>query len=1042
MSKLFSIFHKFSNRWQSLNAKLLLLFVAMIVILLIVPSILIGVQIEQNLHTRISEELERSVNVQASIVTTWIKDRKDNMVTVAGTARVRTMEPDKIGDSVKQYFDQWKIYEAMFVATPNGKTIYRTDGTTAIDLTDRSYFQQALNHQVVFADPVVSKATGNLVFAVAAPIEVDGKVVGVMGATIPTARIAEVLAKTQLGKTGEAYLINAAGFFITPSRFTTELKRAGTIKERTELEIKVNSLGARQALAGKQGAGEYTDYRGANVLGAYAPIPETNWGLLIEQDSSEAFEILNTLTWMLLAVAGFALIVAGVPTIFFARSVTMPLAAMSKVAMQIAVGDVSQDVKKLGQQERALEQVIRVAVTSANAIGRILEEAIQRGELTEAQIFDTDYRPIPGANPAKFATAYDQFTDRNLQTHLDRILGENANFIYAVAVDTNGYLPTHNSRYSQKLTGHYQQDLNSNRTKRMFNDAPGLSAAQNVQPYLYQLYSRDTGDEMVDVSAPIWVRGKHWGAFRVGYPVTAMDEIHRLVYAFGQMIAYMKQMAAAAETLAHGDLNTRFKPLSKQDTLGNAFALLTTNLRSLVDDTQVLTQAAVEGKLGTRADANKYQGAYRDIVQGVNGTLDAVINPLNVAAEYVDRISKGDIPPKITDSYNGDFNEIKNNLNQCIDEMNGLVDDINALMRAGVQGNLNYRDDVTTNHGAFREIMQGINDLFGAIVTPIEETKSVLAQIAHGNLTIRMNGNFKGDFAVLRDSVEAMVQSLMAMAQQSQQSANSMTSATSQILASSTQMASTTREQASAVTQVTSTVRQIKISAEQVAERAQAVASQAAHAIQVADKGTAAIEETMTGMQDIHAKVEAIAENILALSEQTQQIGEIIDTVTDIAGQSNILALNAAIEAAQAGEAGKGFRVVADEVRNLAEQSRQAASQVKLILGDIQKATNRAVMATEQGTKGVNAGSEQVNRTAQTIQELARAVESSSQAAQDIVAGVDQQTIGLDQIVAGMNDINSAAQQSATGAQQSQQAAQSMNELAEQLRRVVAQYKM
>ena len=97
------------------------------------------------------------------------------------------------------------------------------------------------------------------------------------------------------------------------------------------------------------------------------------------------------------------------------------------------------------------------------------------------------------------------------------------------------------------------------------------------------------------------------------------------------------------------------------------------NLRSLIADMNVLTKDTLEGKLATRADATKHPGDYRKIVEGVNQTLDAVIGPLNVAAEYVDRISKGDIPPKITDTYNGDFNEIKNNLNACIDAMNGLL---------------------------------------------------------------------------------------------------------------------------------------------------------------------------------------------------------------------------------------------------------------------------------------------------------------------------------------------------------------------------------
>ncbi len=286
-----------------------------------------------------------------------------------------------------------------------------------------------------------------------------------------------------------------------------------------------------------------------------------------------------------------------------------------------------------------------------------------------------------------------------------------------------------------------------------------------------------------------------------------------------------------------------------------------------------------------------------------------------------------------------------------------------------------------------------------------------------------------------RDALREMVKRL-------QTSANQVTASSAEILAASTQTASTTREQAGAVNQITSTVQEIKASAEQVAQRAQGVAESASQAAQVAHKGNQAVSAAIGGMQDIEQKVQVIAENILALSEKTQQIGDIIDTVSDIAGQSNILALNAAIEAAQAGEAGKGFRVVADEVRNLSEQSRQAAAQVKVILGDIQKATNLTVMATEQGTKGVNAGSELVARTAETLSELGQVVETSAQAAQQIVAGVEQQTIGLDQIAIGMNDINQAAQQSAAGAQQSQKAAQDLAQLAKQLKDAVAQYKL
>ena len=107
-------------------------------------------------------------------------------------------------------------------------------------------------------------------------------------------------------------------------------------------------------------------------------------------------------------------------------------------------------------------------------------------------------------------------------------------------------------------------------------------------------------------------------------------------------------------------------------------------LKQIMSDINMLSQAAVQGKLATRADVSRHAGDYQKIVEGVNNTLDAVIGPLNVAAEYVDRIGKGEIPPKITDEYKGDFNEIKNNLNNCIDGLGGLVECNDVLKRMAV----------------------------------------------------------------------------------------------------------------------------------------------------------------------------------------------------------------------------------------------------------------------------------------------------------------------------------------------------------------------
>ncbi|MCG5499726.1 methyl-accepting chemotaxis protein, partial [Ectothiorhodospira sp. B14B] len=128
-----------------------------------------------------------------------------------------------------------------------------------------------------------------------------------------------------------------------------------------------------------------------------------------------------------------------------------------------------------------------------------------------------NYKPIPGTDPVKHRTRFDEFTDKVLPAIQEPILDRHAHVSYAGAVDDRGYFPTHNRRYSQPLTGDYQRDLINNRTKRIFKDRTGSRCGSHQKPYLLQTYKRDTGEVMHDLSVPIYVKGRHWGGFRIGY---------------------------------------------------------------------------------------------------------------------------------------------------------------------------------------------------------------------------------------------------------------------------------------------------------------------------------------------------------------------------------------------------------------------------------------------------------------------------------------------------------------------------------------------
>ena len=187
------------------------------------------------------------------------------------------------------------------------------------------------------------------------------------------------------------------------------------------------------------------------------------------------------------------------------------------------------------------------------------------------------------------------------------------------------------------------------------------------------------------------------------------------------------------------------------------------NVNALIADSALLSQAAQQGKLATRADASRHQGDYRKIVEGVNATLDAVIGPLNVAADYVDRISRGAIPAKITDTYHGDFNIIKNNLNAAIDNVNALIADSVLLSQAAQQGKLATRADASRHQGDYRKIVEGVNATLDAVIGPLNVAADYVDRIARGDIPLPITDQYHGDFNGIKNNLNLAIRNINAL---------------------------------------------------------------------------------------------------------------------------------------------------------------------------------------------------------------------------------------------------------------------------------------
>jgi PAS domain S-box-containing protein len=292
----------------------------------------------------------------------------------------------------------------------------------------------------------------------------------------------------------------------------------------------------------------------------------------------------------------------------------------------------------------------------------------------------------------------------------------------------------------------------------------------------------------------------------------------------------------------------------------------------------------------------------------------------------------------------------------------------------------------------------------------------------------------------LEDMVKQRTADLSKVLMEVKETVNILVSSSNQILAATTQVASGTAETATAIAETSTTVEEVQLAARQSAEKAKNVANSAQQVVKVSQNGQKAVEETVNGMNRIREQMDSIAQTVVRLSEQSQSIGGIIASVTEIADQSNLLAVNAAIEAAKAGEQGRGFAVVAQEIKNLAGQSKQATSQVRNILNDVQKATGAAVMATEQGSKAVEAGVKQSAQAGEAILVLAESINEAVQAATQILASSQQQVVGMDQIGVAMQNINQAGAETAVSMVQAEKSAKNLNELGQKLKEMIERF--
>jgi methyl-accepting chemotaxis protein len=540
--------------------------------------------------------------------------------------------------------------------------------------------------------------------------------------------------------------------------------------------------------------------------------------------------------------------------------------------------------------------------------------------------------------------------------------------------------------------------------------------------------------------------------------VSSNDEIGTLAVAFREMIEYFRERAAAMDRVSHGDLSLTVIARSEKDVLSVSINDMISTLIDMVEESRALTEAATRGDLLTRGDESRFEGAYRDIVAGINETLETIRVPMDKALKILDKMAENDYTDTMTGEYQGMFEQFATSINNVIKRLLSVQDafvrvskgdfgryqefktagkrseadqlipavigmmeavmqlsaETETIARAVASGDLEYRGDETKYAGSYADVISSLNMALDNIARPIQQVSEVLLAMADGDLSVSMDGGYEGSYAIMQDAINQTIRSMHSLISDIATAADQVASGAQQVSEGSMSLSQGSTEQASSVEELSASLTQI-------AAQTRQNAGSAGQANQLANTAS---EDADRGNNQMQAMLEAMNE----INTASANIAKIIKVIDDIAFQTNILALNAAVEAARAGQHGKGFAVVAEEVRNLAARSAEAAKETTEYI--------ETTIAKVQGGTGI------ANETASSLQNIVAGILQVAQLVDDIAKASNEQASGIAQINQGIDQVSKVVQANSATSEQSAAASEELRQQAQYLTDNIRQFQL
>ena len=473
----------------------------------------------------------------------------------------------------------------------------------------------------------------------------------------------------------------------------------------------------------------------------------------------------------------------------------------------------------------------------------------------------------------------------------------------------------------------------------------------------------------------------------------------------------MHRAVKVANAVAAGQLDGQIDA-SRDDEVGQllgAMQRMQSQVQAVIAAQVEMASRHDEGEISFRIDDKSFPGDYGRMVRGTNLLVESHLDAIGKAMRVMQRYAIGDLSEDM-ERLPGEKANLTETMDATKANLTSINSEIKRLATAATEGDFSVRGDVDSYQYDFREMVSGINQLMETTDENLSETSTLLRAIAQGDLTARMEGDFHGVFARMRDDANATAMQLTDIVGRIKHASTSINTSAGEIASGNADLSQRTEQQAANLEETAASMEELTSTVRQNAESARQANQLAIGAASVASQGGDVVGQVVTTMRDIELS--------------SKKIGDIISVIDGIAFQTNILALNAAVEAARAGEQGRGFAVVASEVRTLAQRSAAAAKEIKGLI--------------ETSVDKVSDGSKLVAKAGQTMGEIVTSVQRVTDIMAEISAASQEQSAGIEQVNQTITHMDETTQQNAALVEEATAAARSMEEQAQSLAQTVA----